>query len=169
MAASKIEVLRKRQLAQALVDKTGTKLKYASAIIDFVFDEIANAMTKGVKVNVKDFGIFVKAQSKARMGRNPTTGEPIKIKASVKPRFTASKALKEAVKGLKKYAPHADLAALAAAPAAPAAKSTALPAPKAAPAKPAAKTAAKSAAKTPAAQKAPASKKAPAKKPAKRK
>ncbi len=156
--AAKIEVLRKRQLAQALVDKTGAKLKYASAVVDFIFDEIAGAMAKGVKVNVKDFGIFVKAQRKARTGRNPATGEVIKIKASVKPRFTASKALKEAVSG-KKYALHADIAALAAAPAAPAA------------AKPAAakKPAAKAAVKKPAAKKAP-MKKAPAKKaPAKRK
>ncbi len=51
--AAKIEVLRKRQLAQALVDKTGAKLKYASAVVDFIFDEIAGAMAKGVKVNVK--------------------------------------------------------------------------------------------------------------------
>ncbi len=151
--AAKIEVLRKRQLAQALVDKTGAKLKYASAVVDFIFDEIAGAMSKGVKVNVKDFGIFVKAQRKARTGRNPATGEVIKIKASVKPRFTASKALKEAVAG-KKYAAHADIAALAAAPAAPA------KAPAAAK-KPAAK-------KAPAATK-PAAKKAPAKKPAAKK
>lgn len=150
--AAKIDVLRKRQLAQALVDKTGAKLKYASAVVDFVFDEIASAITKGVKVNVKDFGIFVKAQRKARTGRNPATGEPIKIKASVKPRFTASKALKEAVGG-KKYALHADLAALSASVAAPAAKPAAKPA----------------AAKAAPAAKKPAAKKAPAKKPAKRK
>jgi DNA-binding protein HU-beta len=119
--AAKLEVLRKRQIAQALVEKTGSKLKYAVAAVDFVFDEIAGAVVKGAKVNIKDFGIFVKAQRKARTGRNPATGEVIKIKASVKPRFTASKALKEAVVG-KKYSPHADLAALASA-AAPAAKS----------------------------------------------
>ncbi len=159
--AAKIDVLRKRQLAQALVDKTGAKLKYASAVVDFVFDEIAGAMAKGTKVNIKDFGIFVKAQRKARTGRNPATGEVIKIKASVKPRFTASKALKEAVGG-KKYATHADLTALAAAPAAAPAKA-AKPA-----AKPAAKKAPAKAAKKPAAKKAPA-KKAPAKKAAKRK
>ncbi|MDR1535887.1 MAG: HU family DNA-binding protein [Planctomycetota bacterium] len=112
--AAKIEVLRKRQLAQSLVDKTGAKLKYAAAVVDFIFDEVASAVAKGIKVNVKDFGIFVKAQRKARTGHNPATGAPIKIKASVKPRFSASKAFKEAVIG-KKYTVHADLAALAAA------------------------------------------------------
>ena len=109
--AAKIEVLGKRQLAQALVEKTGSKLKFALATVDFVFDEIATSVSKGIKVNIKDFGIFVKAQRKARVGRNPATGQPIKIKASVKPRFSASKALKEAVAG-KKYAVHADPEAL---------------------------------------------------------
>ncbi len=162
--AAKIEVMRKRQLAQALVDKTGSKLKYAAAVVDFIFDEIGSAMSKGIKVNVKDFGIFVKAQRKARTGRNPATGEVIKIKASVKPRFTAAKALKEAVAD-KKYAAHADLAALAAAPAAPA---KAAPAAKPAAKKPAAKAAKKPAAKKPAAEQ-PAAKKAPAKQAAKKK
>ncbi|MDR0363294.1 MAG: HU family DNA-binding protein [Planctomycetota bacterium] len=160
--AAKLDVLRKRQIAQALVEKTGAKLKYAVAAVDFVFDEIAGALVKGTKVNIKDFGIFVKALRKARTGRNPATGAVIKIKASVKPRFTASKALKEAVAG-RKYAPHADVAALAPAPAPKAA---------AAPKKPAAakKVAAKKAVakKAAPAKKAPA-KKAPAKKVAKKK
>ena len=66
---AKVEVLRKRQLAQALVEKSGLKLKAAVAMVDFVFDEIAVAMCKGTKVNVKDFGIFVKAERKAREDR----------------------------------------------------------------------------------------------------
>ena len=147
--AAKVDVLRKRQIAQSLVEKTGSKLKFAVAVVDYVFDEIGGAIAKGAKVNIKDFGIFAKAQRKARVGRNPATGAVIKIKASVKPRFTASKALKEAVVG-KKYAGHADVAAL-----------TAFTAHAAAPALKSA--AAKSAAKKPAA------KKAVAKKPARKK
>ncbi len=133
---AKVEVLRKRQLAQALVEKSGLKLKAAVAMVDFVFDEIAVAMCKGTKVNVKDFGIFVKAERKARTGRNPATGEVIKIKASVKPRFTPSKALKEAIKA-KKYTAHYEAGALCV--------SCCTPKPAAAPAakKPAAKKAAK--------------------------
>ena len=138
-----MEVIRKRLLAERLSAKTGARLKTSLAIVDFIFDEIGSSMAKGVKVNIKDFGIFVKAQRKARIGRNPATGEQIKIKASVKPRFTASKTLKEAIAG-KKYAPHADLAALEACAVTPAAKTV-----KVAPAKVAAK-------------------KAPAKKPAKK-
>ena len=135
--AAKIEIIRKRQIAQALVEKTGSKLKFALAVVDFIFDEVATSMSKGVKVNIKDFGIFVKAHRKARTGRNPATGEVIKIKASVKPRFTAAKALKEAI-AEKRYALHADLAALAA-------HAAGHPAPK-----PAAKKPVKKAAKKPA-------------------
>jgi DNA-binding protein HU-beta len=98
-------VLRKRQLAQNLVTKTGCKLKMALALVDFVFDEIATSIAKGIKVNVRDFGIFKKVNRPARTGRNPATGEMIKIKASVKPRFTPGKVLKEATKA-GKYAAH---------------------------------------------------------------
>lgn len=156
--ATKIEVIRKRQLAQALVEKTDCKLKYALAVVDFIFDEIGTSVAKGIKVNIKDFGIFSKKETKAHMGINPATREPIKIKASVKPRFTASKALKEGTAS-KKYALHADMAALA--PAGVVVKPVAKPA-----AKPAAKKAAPKAAPKAAAKKAckPAGKKPAAKK-----
>ena len=108
---TKVEVIRKRQIAQSLAEKTGSKLKIALAIVDFVFDEITTAMIKGARVNIKDFGIFTKAQRKARTGRNPATGQPIKIPASIKPRFRASKTLKIGVT-TKKYDLHADLATL---------------------------------------------------------
>ena len=113
MAQAKVPVVRKRQIAQSLAEKAGLKLKAALAIVDFVFDEVALAMTKGTKVNIRDLGIFVKAQRKARIGRNPATGETIKIKASVKPRFTASRTLKEAMTS-RKYASHCDEAVLCA-------------------------------------------------------
>jgi DNA-binding protein HU-beta len=138
--AGKVEVLRKRQVAQALAEKTGAKLKMALAIVEFIFDEIAGSLVKGIKVNLKDFGIFAKRQTKSRTGRNPITGESIKIKASVKPRFTPSKTLKEAVAGRAKYPAHVDASAMACG-CAPAAKKAA-PARKA-PARKAAKKTAK--------------------------
>jgi len=137
MGMAAVDVIRKRQLAERLSAKTGAKLKVSVAIVDFILDEIASSMAKGVKVNLKDFGIFVKAERAARMGRNPATGAQIKIKASVKPRFRPSKVLKDAMAS-KKYALHADVAALesCACAAKPAAKAV-----KAAPAKAAAKKA----------------------------
>lgn len=106
-ATSKPEVLRKRQIAQNLQAKTGLKLKVCSALIDSIFDQIAQAMASGIKVNVKDFGIFVKVDRPKRMGRNPRTREQMEIKESKKPRFSASKTLKEAMVS-HKYASHAD-------------------------------------------------------------
>ena len=108
---AKTEIVRKRQLAQALAEKAGLKLKTALATVEFLFDEVATQVVNGVKVNIKDFGIFVRAERKARMGRNPATGEPLKIAASTKPRFSASRTLKESIKA-KKYVPHYDAEAL---------------------------------------------------------
>jgi DNA-binding protein HU-beta len=100
---------------------------------------------------INDFGKFKKVDRKARMGRNPFTGETIKIKASKKARFLPAKALKEIVAGDRKLGPAPK------------------PEVKAAP-KPVAKKAAKKApAKKKAAKKAPAKKKVAKKAPAKRK
>jgi DNA-binding protein HU-beta len=100
---------------------------------------------------INDFGKFKKVDRKARMGRNPFTGETIKIKASKKARFLPAKALKEVIAGDRKLGP--------------APKPEVKAAPKAA-AKPAAKKAAK---KAPAKKKAAAKKKVAKKAPAKRK
>lgn len=100
---------------------------------------------------INDFGKFKKVDRKARMGRNPFTGETIKIKASKKARFLPAKALKEVISGDRKLGP--------------APKPEVKAAPKAA-AKPAAKKAAK---KAPAKKKAAAKKKPAKKAPAKRK
>jgi DNA-binding protein HU-beta len=54
---------------------------------------------------INDFGKFKKVDRKARMGRNPFTGETIKIKASKKARFLPAKALKEVISGDRKLAP----------------------------------------------------------------
>jgi DNA-binding protein HU-beta len=62
-------------------------------------------MARGEDVMINDFGKFKKVDRKARMGRNPFTGETIKIKASKKARFLPAKALKEIVAGDRKLAP----------------------------------------------------------------
>ena len=113
MATSGVEIIRKRNIAEKLAEKTGRSLKTALAAVDFVFDTVALSVAAGRKVAIQDFGIFVKAERKARMGRNPATGEPVQIKASVKARFSAAKFLKMAMTG-GKYAEHFDSTALAA-------------------------------------------------------
>jgi DNA-binding protein HU-beta len=110
--------------------------KEAAHAVDIVFDTITRAMARGEDVMINDFGKFKKVDRKARMGRNPFTGETIKIKASKKARFLPAKGLKDVVSGERKLGP-------APKPEAPVAK----PAAKKSPAKKAAKKTVKKAAK----------------------
>mgnify|MGYP001564867031 CR=1 FL=1 len=74
------------------------KKSHATVIVDAIFDTIAKTMGRGEEVAIPGFGVFRVAKRAAREGRNPMTGEKIQIKASVKPKFRAAKALKDAVK-----------------------------------------------------------------------
>jgi len=137
--------MNKAQFIAALAPHFNGSKKEAAHAVDIVFDTITRNMSAGNDVMINDFGKFKKVDRKARMGRNPFTGETIKIKASKKARFLPAKALKEVIAGDRKLGP--------------APKPEVKPAPKAA-AKPVAK---KAPAKKVAAKKAPA-KKAAAKK-----
>lgn len=72
--------------------------KQATAAVDAIFDTITKAMSKGEEVAISGFGTFRVAKRAAREGINPRTQEKIQIAASIKPKFRAAKALKEAVK-----------------------------------------------------------------------
>ncbi len=72
--------------------------KQAAQAVDAVFDTITKVLGRGEEVAVAGFGTFKAQKRAARMGVNPKTGEKIQIAASVKPKFRAAKALKEAVK-----------------------------------------------------------------------
>ncbi len=72
--------------------------KNAAAVVDAIFDTITKALVKGDEVAIAGFGAFKTVKRAARMGVNPKTGEKIQIAASIKPKFRAAKALKEAVK-----------------------------------------------------------------------
>jgi len=89
--------IKKTQLIQMLADKSGLSKKDQAAQLDAFVETLTGLLRKGEKINITGLGIFKVADRKARMGRNPRTGEPIQIKASKKLRFTASKVLKEAV------------------------------------------------------------------------
>ena len=62
-----------------------------------MFDAISGALKKGDEVRLVGFGTFSVSKRKASTGRNPRTGEPMKIKASAQPKFKAGKGLKDAV------------------------------------------------------------------------
>ena len=81
----------------AAVAETGMTKKQAAAAVDAMIGSITNALAKGDKVSLVGFGSFSVKKRKARAGRNPQTGEAIKIKAKKVPVFSAGKALKDAV------------------------------------------------------------------------
>ncbi len=89
--------MNKNELVEAVASKIdGTKAD-ASRAIDAVFDSISGELASGGEVRLVNFGTFLVANRKATTGRNPRTGEPIKIAASKSPKFRAGKILKEAV------------------------------------------------------------------------
>jgi len=91
----------KRMSQSEIVNHFAEKFELKRTVVKDVFDEMAALAGREVKKNgefvLPGFGKIVLAKRKARMGRNPATGEPIKIKASKKVAFRAAKELKEAV------------------------------------------------------------------------
>ena len=151
--------MNKAQFIAALAPHFNGSKKEAAHAVDIVFDTIVRNMSAGNDVMINDFGKFKKVDRKARMGRNPFTGETIKIKASKKARFLPAKALKEVIAGDRKLGPAPK----------PEPKPVAKPVAKPAAKKAAAKKPAKKAAAKKVAKKAPAKKKPVAKKPAAKK
>jgi DNA-binding protein HU-beta len=89
----------KAGLVEAVMKAAELETKAAAErAVDAVFDTIIKTMSRGEEVAIAGFGTFRVAKRAARQGRNPKTGETIQIPASVKPKFRAGKALKEAVK-----------------------------------------------------------------------
>jgi DNA-binding protein HU-beta len=97
--------MNKAQFIAALAPHFNDSKKEAAHAVDIVFDTIIRNLSKGEDVMINDFGKFKEVDRKARMGRNPFTGETIKIKASKKARFLPAKALKEVIAGDRKLAP----------------------------------------------------------------
>ena len=66
-------------------------------IVNAILDEIGDAMARGDRVELRGFGAFSVKNRPARVGRNPRTGETIQIPASIQPKFSAGKGLKDAL------------------------------------------------------------------------
>jgi len=86
-----------KQIVSALAEKNGLQKKSTIALFDDFFAAVTKSLKKGERIRLGDLGVLQVRKRAARVGRNPQTGEPIKIKASKKVAFRASKALKEAV------------------------------------------------------------------------
>jgi DNA-binding protein HU-beta len=90
--------MNKQELIAKIAKDTGVSKTSASAAVDSFFEGVTKALKKGDSITFVGFGTFKTSQRKARTARNPQTGSPIKIKARRVVRFTAGKALKNAVK-----------------------------------------------------------------------
>jgi len=87
----------KDELTEAVSGTTCSK-KEAADCLEAILDNITKALTHGEEVKLTGFGTFSVSKRKARIGRNPRTGEKIQIAATKTPKFKAGKVLKEAVK-----------------------------------------------------------------------
>ena len=91
----------KSQLVQKLAEASELSKKQADGVLQALVDITVTSVRKGDPVKIPGLGTFRKVQTKARMGRNPQTGEPIKIPARKKARFSVAKTFKESVLGKK--------------------------------------------------------------------
>jgi DNA-binding protein HU len=89
--------MNKVDLVSAVAKQAELSKKDAGLAVEAVFDAISEALEKGDKVQLIGFGTFDVSERAEREGRNPRTGETMKIAASKAPRFKAGKALKDRV------------------------------------------------------------------------
>ena len=95
--AAKVESVTLKQLSTELAKKHERTNKQAGQIFDDFVGLVTKHLKKGSRIRISGLGILSVRKRAARMGRNPATGEAIKIKASKKVSFRPSKELKEAV------------------------------------------------------------------------
>lgn len=94
--------MNKVELVDAMAKETGLSKKDTEATLKAFISTVSKSLTKGEPVQLIGFGTFDVGKRAARKGRNPKTGEEIKIKASKSPKFKAGKALKDMVNKVKK-------------------------------------------------------------------
>jgi len=91
------EKIGKKELVEAISQKNELPKAQAGRVLETLIEEIKSALKSGKKVNLAGLGVLRVAERKARMGRNPKTGETIQIPAKKAIKFRASKDLKQAV------------------------------------------------------------------------
>ena len=89
--------MKKSEMIEAIATSTGVSKTEAEKVFNATFDLFKDELSKGEKVSVAGFGVFKISERAARDGRNPQTGETIKIAASKSVSFKAGTALKEEV------------------------------------------------------------------------
>ena len=89
--------MNRMELVAAIAEKSELSKKDAEKALKAFTDVVAEELKKGEQIQLVGFGTFKVSERAAREGRNPQTGETMQIKASKSPKFTAGKALKDAV------------------------------------------------------------------------
>ena len=89
--------MNKTELIEVVAQAADLKKKDAEAVVNAVLEAFENALVNGEKVQLIGFGTFEVKSKAARTGRNPATGEAIKIDASKQIKFSAGKTLKDKV------------------------------------------------------------------------
>ncbi|MBE5943653.1 MAG: HU family DNA-binding protein [Lachnospiraceae bacterium] len=89
--------MNKNELVTSMAEKTGMKKTEVEKVLKAFTDTVAAELKKGEKIQLVGFGTFEVSERPAREGRNPRTGETMKIAASKAPKFKAGKALKDSV------------------------------------------------------------------------
>ncbi|MBE5882559.1 MAG: HU family DNA-binding protein [Lachnospiraceae bacterium] len=89
--------MNKAELVAAMADQAGLSKKDTENALKAFTDVVSNELKKGGKIQLVGFGTFEVSERAAREGRNPQSGEPMKIAASKAPKFKAGKALKDLV------------------------------------------------------------------------
>lgn len=89
--------LTKLTLVDTLYEKLGFSKKEAADLVELVFDSLKTTLEKGEKIKISGFGNFVVREKRARIGRNPQTGEKIEITARKVLTFRPSQILKDQV------------------------------------------------------------------------
>jgi DNA-binding protein HU-beta len=93
--------LNKTELIAAIAADTELSKADAGRALDAALENVTRVLARGESVQLIGFGNFTVASRAERTGRNPSTGEPMTIKASKAPKFTAGKALKDVVNAAK--------------------------------------------------------------------
>ena len=89
--------MNRMELVAAIAEKSELSKKDAEKALKAFTDVVADELKKGEQIQLVGFGTFKVSERAAREGRNPQTGETMQIKASKSPKFTAGKALKDAL------------------------------------------------------------------------
>ena len=89
--------MNKTELVAAIAEKSELSKKDSEKALKAFIDTVTDELKKGEKIQLVGFGTFEVSERAAREGRNPQSGEPMKIAASKAPKFKAGKALKDMV------------------------------------------------------------------------